>query len=130
MSLQAFSTELLAEAAIFLAEHGAGYPKFDAADAQAAVDLERALNQVVARATALAERAKYTILERRGPAVDNALALYAVLKAESRTEGSARATVTRMAPLVNTRKAPHQTKKQREAAKAKKLAATRPPAHE
>jgi len=54
--------------------------------------------------------------------MEQALALYGTLKAQSRTDSSVRAAVTRMEPLVNTRKAPHQTKLQRQKAKAKTLA--------
>jgi hypothetical protein len=118
--------ELLTEVANFLVEHGASYPTFDAQEVKNAAELEQSLTQVVGRAALLIDRAKNTILEHRAPAVEQSLALYAMLKAQSRTDATARGMVTRLEPLVNSRKAPHQKKTQREAAKAKKAAGATP----
>jgi hypothetical protein len=122
LRLQAIPSELLSEAATFLAANGKRYPMFDAETVQNAAQVESALNQVVSSAGSLISRVQSTVLEQRGPAMEQALALYAALKAQSRTDSSVRATVTRMEPLVNTRKTPHQKKEQRLKAKAKKLA--------
>jgi len=122
LKLQIMPSELLTEAATFLAANAQRYPMFNAEDAQNAAQLEAALNQVVASAGTLISRAQSTVLEQRGPAIEEALALYAALKAHSRTDSSVRDAVARMEPLVNTRKSPHQTKEQRVKAKAKKLA--------
>jgi hypothetical protein len=119
--LNSMPSELLAEAGTFLAQHGSKYP-FDASLVQEAAELENQLNAVVGSAQTLISRAQETVLEKRGPAVEQALALYATLKAQSRTDASVRATVGRMEPLVNTRKTPHQKKEQRTKANAKQLA--------
>ncbi|MGO9715126.1 MAG: hypothetical protein ACLQBL_40135 [Polyangiaceae bacterium] len=122
LRLQMIPSELLTEAAEFLADNGERYPMFDGTTAQSAAQIEQSLNQVVSSATTLVSRVQSTVLEQRGPAVEQALALYAMLKAQSRTDSTARAAVARMEPLVNTRKTPHQKKEQRVKAKAKKLA--------
>ena len=122
LKMQVVPSELLTEAASFLATNGTSYP-FDTGSIQEAAQIEQSMNQVVAAATSLISRAQSTVLEQRGPAMEQALALYATLKAKARTDSSVRATVTKMEPLVNTRKAPHQRKQQRITAKTKKVAA-------
>jgi hypothetical protein len=122
VKMQMLPSDLMTEAANFLATNGASYPLFDGGAIQGAVQLEQSLNQVVTAATSLVSRAQSTVLEQRGPAMERALALYATLKAQSRTDGSVRDTVGRMEPLVNTRKTPHQRKQQRIKAKTKKVA--------
>jgi hypothetical protein len=119
-ALQNMPSELLTEAASFLASNGDRYP-YDAQAVHDAAQLESQLNLVISSAQALISRAQGTVLEKRGPAVEQALALYATLKAQSRTDASVRDTVTRMEPLVNTRKTPHQKKQQRTKAKVKKI---------
>jgi hypothetical protein len=119
--LQILPSELITEAASFLATNGTSYP-FDGESLQQAAQVEQSMNQVVAAATSLISRAQNTVLEQRGPAMEQALALYATLKAKARTDSSVRATVTKMEPLVNTRKTPHQRKQQRIKAKTKKVA--------
>jgi hypothetical protein len=122
--MQVLPSDLLTEAATFLAG-SANHYALDAESVALAVQIEESLNQVVAAANNLVSRAKSTVLEHRGPAMEQALALYGMLKCKARTDSSVRDTVARMAPLVNTRKAPHQRKQQRVEAKAKKLAALR-----
>jgi hypothetical protein len=125
LKLQILPSDLLAEAATFLAKNGAFYPFLDGKAIQEAAQIEQSLNQIVASASTLVSRAQSTVLEHRGPAMEQALALYATLKAQSRTDASVRDTVTRMEPLVNTRKTPHQRKQQRIEAKTKKVATLR-----
>jgi hypothetical protein len=120
MGLQMVPSDLVSEAATFLATNASRYP-YDAAAIQVAAQIEESLTQVVNAVEALASRARSTVLEHRAPAIEQSLALYAMLKAQARTDGSVRSTVERMAPLVNTRKAPHQRKQQRIQAKTKKV---------
>ena len=122
LKLQILPSELMTEAANFLATNGTSYP-FDGEAIQQAAQLEQSLNQVVSAATNLVGRAQSSVLEQRGPAMEQALALYATLKAKSRTDSSVRDTVAKMEPLVNTRKTPHQRKQQRIKAKTRKVAA-------
>jgi hypothetical protein len=123
LKMQVLPSDLLTEAATFLATNGKSYPVFDGEAIAQAAQIEQSLTQVVTAATNLVSRAQSTVLEQRGPAMEQALALYATLKARSRTDSSVRDTVTKMEPLVNTRKAPHQRRDQRIKAKTKKVAA-------
>jgi hypothetical protein len=123
VKMQMLPSDLMTEAANFLATNAASYPVFDGEAIQGAAQLEQSLNQVVTSASTLISRAQSTVLEQRGPAMEQSLALYATLQARSRTDSSVRDTVARMEPLVNTRKTPHQRKLQRIKAKTKKVAA-------
>jgi hypothetical protein len=123
VKMQVLPSDLMTEAANFLATNAASYPVFDGEAIQGAAQVEQSMNQVVTAASNLVSRARSTVLEHRGPAMEQALALYATLKAQSRTDSSVRDTVAKMEPLVNTRKTPHQRKQQRIKAKTKKVAA-------
>jgi hypothetical protein len=123
VKMQVLPSDLMTEAANFLATNAESYPVFDGEAIQGAAQLEQSLNQVVTAASTLISRAQSTVLEQRGPAMEQSLALYATLKARSRTDSSVRDTVAKMEPLVNTRKTPHQRRQQRIKAKTKKVAA-------
>ena len=128
LGLQHVSTEALAESASILETVGSRFPTFDAKEARDAVTYEQSMGEVVSRASALIGRVQASILQRRSKAADQTLALYAVLKGQSRVDGSLRDSVRRLTPLLNTRTNPHQTKKQRTRAKEKKASPTAPPA--
>jgi hypothetical protein len=121
LGMAGMPTELLTEAASFLESRGDRYP-YEYAVVSEAAQLEAELTPIVASAKTLISLVEGTILEKRGPAFEHALALYATLKAQSRTDASVRDTVLRMEPLANSRKTPHQRKEQRVKAKARKIA--------
>ncbi len=119
LRLQLLPASAIAESARILEAEGHRFPSFDATLARDAADFEAAMTEVVSGATALIGKAKVAILQHRAPAAEQTLALYAVLKGASRTDASLVEPTKRLEPLVNTRKNPHQTKKQQEEAKAK-----------
>jgi hypothetical protein len=126
--LQHVPTEALAESASILEQEGSRFPSFDAQEARDAVDYEQSMATVVSAASALIAKAQASVLARRSKAAEQTLALYAVLKGQSRVDGSLREPVRRLSPLLNTRKNPHQTKKQKERKAAKKESPAAAPA--
>lgn len=127
LKLQIVPTEAIAEAASILGSEGHRFPTFDAQMARDAVQYEQSMAEVISGASALIGKAQASILQRRTPAAEQTLALYACLKGQSRTDGSLRDSVQRLSPLVNSRKHPHTTKAQREKAAAKKAPPTSAP---
>jgi hypothetical protein len=76
--------EAMIIAARVLAENPGQFPHFDAADAQAAIAYEQAMQPVLEAATVLTTRLGKSLLKRRAAMAQQTLALYQVMKGASR----------------------------------------------
>lgn len=104
LGLQIVSTDALAAAVGILETDGKSFPTYDLQEIEAAHRFETSMKDVLARATTLVTKIETSILKRRVGAAEQALGLYASLKAAGRTDGNFLTSIDRMANEVSPRR--------------------------